>query len=356
MADPDNQPASAGRDQVPCDRVSLVIGASGFLGSRVTRRLVEAGETVHVMTRASSDTSAIDDLVVVRHVGEIDDADALRDAMAAATDVYYCVVDARPWLRDPTPMQRTNVDALRVVLPVAAEAALRRFVFTSSVITFTCGPRPGESDRAWRRRVGAYAATRVEAENLVTAYARDHGLAAVSMGVANTYGSGDLTPTPHGGLVMLAAFGRLGLYPGGAAADVVGIDDAADALILAARHGRDGQRYAVTESVMGTGEIAGIAADEAGVAPPRRAVPLGVMIAAGAVSELVSRATGREALLTRRTARLMNLPPVGTAERERTRDELGWRPRPTAESIREAARFFIARREARRRARGAPGE
>lgn len=329
-------------------RVSLVIGASGFLSSHVTRRLADAGETVHVMTRASSDTSAIDDLVVVKHVGDIHDPDALRTAMAAATDVYYCVVDARPWLRDPTPMQRANVDALRVVLPVAAAAGLRRFVFTSSVVTLTCGPHPGESDRAWRRRVGAYVATRVEAENLVTTYSRDHGLPAVSMCVANTYGSGDLAPTPHGGLVMLAAFGRLGLYPRGVAADVVGIDDAADALVLAAEHGRDGSRYAVTEAVMGTGEIAAIAADEAGVEPPRRAVPLAAMVAAGAVSEIVSRMTGRDSLLTRRTARLMNLPPVAVAERARTLDELGWRPRPTEVSIREAVQFFLARREARR--------
>lgn len=335
--------------------VSLVIGASGFLGSHVTRRLVEAGRTVHVMTRASSDTSTFDDLDVVRHVGDIDDADALRTAMSAATDVYYCVVDARPWLRDPTPMQRTNVDALRVVLPVAAEADLRRFVFTSSVVTLTCGPRAGESDQAWRRRVGAYVATRVEAENLVTTYARDHGLPAVSMCVANTYGSGDLAPTPHGGLVMLAAFGKLGFYPSGAAADVVGIDDAADALILAADHGRSGSRYAVTESVMGTGEVAAIAADEAGVEPPRRAIPLQVMVAAGAVSEVVSRVTGRDSLLTRRTARLMNLPPAPQADRTQAHDELGWRPRPTEVSIREAARFFLARREERRLARAGGG-
>jgi hypothetical protein len=52
----------------------LVIGASGFLGSHVTRQLVQRG------------------------------------------DVFYCVVDTRAWLRDPAPLFRTNVEGLRHVL------------------------------------------------------------------------------------------------------------------------------------------------------------------------------------------------------------------------------------------------
>src|SRR3954451_21871802 len=113
----------------------LVIGASGFLGSHVTRQLVEAGENVRVMVRPTSSTRAIDDLdVEVRH-GDIFDLDTLRAAMAHCAVVYYCVVDARPWLHDPTPMYRTNVEGLRNVLNAAVDAHLTRFVFTSSIGT-----------------------------------------------------------------------------------------------------------------------------------------------------------------------------------------------------------------------------
>ena len=58
----------------------LVIGASGFLGSHVTRALVERGD-----------------------------------------DVFYCAVDTRAWLRDPAPLFRTNVEGLRHVLDAAVE-------------------------------------------------------------------------------------------------------------------------------------------------------------------------------------------------------------------------------------------
>ena len=39
--------------------------------------------------------------------------------MAGVDDVYYCVVDARGWLRDPAPLFRTNVEGTRNVLDTA---------------------------------------------------------------------------------------------------------------------------------------------------------------------------------------------------------------------------------------------
>jgi nucleoside-diphosphate-sugar epimerase len=53
----------------------LVIGASGFLGSHVTRAPVERSEDVRVLIRTTSSTKAIDDLDVERYHGDIfDDA------------------------------------------------------------------------------------------------------------------------------------------------------------------------------------------------------------------------------------------------------------------------------------------
>jgi dihydroflavonol-4-reductase len=45
----------------------LVIGASGFLGSHVTRQLAQRGDDVRILLRQSSSTQAIDDLDLERH-------------------------------------------------------------------------------------------------------------------------------------------------------------------------------------------------------------------------------------------------------------------------------------------------
>nr|MDT0525384.1 NAD(P)H-binding protein [Streptomyces sp. DSM 41633] len=76
----------------------LVIGASGFLGSHVTRRLVERGEDVRVLIRRTSSTRGFDDLDVERVYGDIFDPESVRAAMDDCDVVYYCVVDARAWL------------------------------------------------------------------------------------------------------------------------------------------------------------------------------------------------------------------------------------------------------------------
>ena len=75
----------------------LVIGANGFLGSHVTRRLVADGAEVRAMVRPTANTRAIDDLAVTRFHGDVFDTAALRAAMDGVDDVYYCVVDTRAW-------------------------------------------------------------------------------------------------------------------------------------------------------------------------------------------------------------------------------------------------------------------
>src|SRR5437879_3694885 len=219
----------------------LVIGASGFLGSHVTRQLTTNGDDVRVMLRRTSSTKGIDDLKVERCYGDIFDEQALRDAMTGCDVVYYCVVDARMWLRDPAPLFRTNVEGLRVVLDAALDSNLRKFVFTSTTGTLAIDdtrPVTEHDPHNWDGG-GAYIQSRVAAEKLVMQYARDKGLPAVALCISTTYGPGDWQPTPHGSLIARVAAGRIPFYFG-FSSEVVGIEDAARAMLLAAVHGRPG--------------------------------------------------------------------------------------------------------------------
>jgi dihydroflavonol-4-reductase len=325
----------------------LVIGASGFLGSHVTRQLVDRGDDVRVLIRRTSSTKPIEDLDVEYHYGDIFDDAALRAAMAGCDDVFYCVVDTRAWLRDPAPLFRTNVEGLRHVLDAAMDADLRRFVFTSTIgtIGMPADRRPAteEDEFNWADKAGAYVRSRVEAENLVMRYARDRGLPAVALCVSNTYGPRDWQPTPHGKQLSLAAAGKLPFYVRDWTGEVVGVEDAAAALILAAEMGRNGERYIISERFMSVRELYAIAADAAGADPPRIGVPLWAVYALGYVGDVAGMAFRRDFQLTSQSVRLMHIWPTldhGKAERE-----LGWQPAPVHDSIRRAAQFFRANRQ-----------
>lgn len=326
-------------------RTKLVIGASGFLGSHVVRQLVERGESVRVLLRRTSSTKAIDDLDVDRRYGDIFDDTAVRDALVGCDDVYYCVVDTRAWLRDPTDLFRTNVEGLRQVLEVAADAELRRFVFTSTIGTIALsedgGPVAEDAPFNWLDRGGAYIRSRVEAENLVLDYARDRSLPAVALCVSNTYGPGDWQPTPHGSLVAAAAAGRMPVYVKDMAMEVVGIEEAARALILAADKGRVGERYIISERFITARELYETAADAAGAKRPRFGIPLKAMYLLGFGGDVAAAVLRRDMLLSTLSVRLMHImSPMDHGKAER---ELGWDPEPIHHSIRKAVEFYRGR-------------
>lgn len=321
-------------------RRGLVIGASGFVGSHVARQLVERGDDVRVLVRPTSSTVAFDDLPVDVRTAELTDDAALAEAMADRDVVYHCAVDARAWLRDPAPLFRANVEGLRHVLDAAVSCRVERFVHTSTV--GTCAVRPGppvteDEPCNWAHLGGPYIRSRVQGEEMVLAYARDRGLPAVVMCVATTVGPRDHRPTPHGRLIDQASRGRVPVYVRGAGLEMVGIEDAARALVLAADRGRVGERYIVSDRLVPVQELFEMAARAGGVDPPRVGVPLALMKVVGAAGDVLSRLLRRDLTLTTTTVRMMHIwTPLDHGKAER---ELGWRPDPLEESVRRAVAF-----------------
>ncbi len=335
---------------------ALVIGANGFLGSHVTRLLVADGHDVRTMVRKNANTAGIDDLPTERLAGDIFDDDVLRAAMTGCDDVYYCVVDTRAWLTDPKPLYRTNVEGTRNVLDAAAavhrEHPLRRFVYTSS---YACvnrrrGRVAAEADQIPDdATLTDYVRTRLIAERMVLARARDGELPAVAMCVSTTYGPGDIGRTPHGAIIAGAAFGKLPFVLDRIELEAVGVDDAARAMILAAERGRVGERYLISEKMIGNAEVVRIAAEAAGVPAPSRHIPLPAAYALAALGSVKQRLPGnKDERLNLTALRLMRAEaPVDCTK---ARHELGWAPAPVEESIRAAARWWVAMRKVKRRA------
>jgi dihydroflavonol-4-reductase len=320
------------------------MGASGNVGACVTRHLVAGGADVRVLLRKTSSTKGIDGLEVERQYGDLFDGAAVAAAMTDRDVVYYCVVDTRAELRDPAPLFKTNVEALGHVLDVAVRANLQRFVFLSTIGTVAVG-RHGETVDEdtpfnWADQAGGYIESRRAAEQLVLSYVADHGLPAVVTNVSNPYGPPDWQPR-QGMFVKMAAQGKMPFYVRGVGSEVVGIDDVADALLLAAQKGRIGQRYIISERYMSQRELMTIAAQAVGARPPRLGLPMAVLSGLGWVNDALGALLRRDLPMSRQSARLVEL--TSPASHAKATRELGWHPTPTEDSIRRAAHAYLQR-------------
>ena len=307
----------------------LVIGANGFLGSHVTRQLVAdrrrrardgARGRQHPQHRRPERHPLPRRRLRHRHRARGDGR--LRPGVLLRG--RHPGLAAGPGTAVPHQRRGTaqRAGSLRKI------AGLQRFVFTSTYATVDRrhGHIATEADRIGNRRVSPYVQSRVQAEDLVMRYVADHGLPAVAMCVSTTYGSGDWGRTPHGAFIAGAVYGKLPFLMNGIQLEVVGVDDAARAMILAAERGRDGEKYLISERMMPLKDVVRIAADEAGVPAPRRAISVPVLYALGALGSLRAKLTGKDAELSLESVRMMRAEaPVDHSKAMR---ELGWQPRP----------------------------
>ncbi|MCZ6828002.1 MAG: NAD-dependent epimerase/dehydratase family protein [Gammaproteobacteria bacterium] len=320
---------------------TLVLGASGFLGSHVTKTLFEDGRDVRVLVRQTSNTAAIDHLKLERFHGDVLDSASLKQAMQGCDSVFYCVVDTRAWLRDPAPLYRVNVDGLRNAMEAALRAGIKKFVFTSTFGTIgrrEDGPSAETDAFNWWEDAPEYIRCRVVAENLFMEYCRDKGLPGVACCIGNTYGPDDVGLTPHGNLVKNVALGRMPLFWEGGGPSL-GIKDAARGMILAEKNGRVGERYAFAERWLSFQEMFALAAHAAGVKPPKIKLPIAVLYGAAFISELVCRLVNRESQVTVSSIKCSRLLPDIDCSKAKT--ELGWTPDPIEQSIQQAVDYYL---------------
>lgn len=127
------------------DKVVLVTGANGFVGSYVARRLRQEGMRVRALVRRPESQAELEALGVETLLGELTDA----DARAAATRGVHCVVHSAASLsQELAEARRVNVDATRALAEVAHASGCERFVHISTVAVYPLRNREGVVDEA----------------------------------------------------------------------------------------------------------------------------------------------------------------------------------------------------------------
>ncbi|GAB2793776.1 NAD-dependent epimerase/dehydratase family protein [Streptomyces daliensis] len=222
--------------QHPPGRIA-VTGASGFIGSHLTQRLVTGGSTVTAVVRDLAKLAPLSHLAGPRlrpHRADIRDADALAEAFRGCDTVVHTVHGGEG---TPEEQWSVGVDGTRAALAAARRAGVRRFVHVSTVAVYDDKGRSriDESTPRLAHNPGArdYAHQKLAAEELVLASGSD-GLTTAVVQPTVVYGPG----SPAWTLTPLRRLreGRTALPTGdeGGTCNAVHVSDVADALIAAA--------------------------------------------------------------------------------------------------------------------------
>ncbi|HEX3410670.1 MAG TPA: hopanoid-associated sugar epimerase [Stellaceae bacterium] len=326
----------------PSPDLSLVTGATGFVGSAVARALLERGRRVRVLARPNSDRRNLAGLAVEIAEGDMEDARSLARAVAGCRYVYHVAADYRIWVPDPAPMFRANVEGTRDLLTAALDAGVERVVYTSSVATLGLvagGSADEETPSSIADMIGPYKRSKFVAEEVVRELVRERGLPVVIVNPSTPVGPHDVKPTPTGRLIVEAARGQMPAFVD-TGLNIVHVDDVAEGHLAAAEKGRVGERYILGGDNLALAEILAEVAQAVGRRPPWLRVPHGVLFPVAIGAELAARVTGRDPFVTLDGVRMSRKKMYFTSEKASR--ELGYAARPAREGIADAVSWFKA--------------
>jgi dihydroflavonol-4-reductase len=323
--------------------LAFVTGATGFLGSHVTRVLAEQGADLRLLVRATSNLKNLEGLKAETATGDLRDSASLEKAMAGCEVVFHVAADYRLWVRDPAEMYRSNVEGTRAVLEAARKNAVRCVVHTSSVATmgFTRNGHPADEDSAvsLANMIGHYKRSKFMAEQLAMEAGRG-GMRVVTVNPTTPVGERDIKPTPTGRIVVdflkrkFPAYVETGL-------NLVDVRECARGHIAALEKGKSGERYILGGQNLTLKQILDKLGAIAGLPSPKVKLPYFFAYAAGLVDQTIS---GR--LLRREPRATVEAVRMGKkkmwASSDKAERELGWKTISAEGALRRAVEWFRA--------------
>jgi dihydroflavonol-4-reductase len=322
---------------------TLVTGATGFVGNHIARQLVNAGNSVRVLVRPSSNLQLLEELPVERVEGDLRDRISLDRALAGVRRVFHVAADYRLWTRNPDEIYESNVGGTRRLIEAAWRAGVERIVYTSTVATIAV-PSDGESlpnEEACAGlgdMIGHYKRSKFLAE-LEAIKAAASGVPVVIVNPTAPVGPGDWKPTPTGGIIVNFLNGRMPAYVD-TGLNVVPVEDVAAGHLLAMDRGRIGERYILGGRNMTLKQILEALAAITGRPTPRVRLPHAVALAAGYADEWFSRLTGREPQIPLEGVKMSRHRMFVECDKART--ELGFEPGPVEAALERAVRWYAA--------------
>ena len=315
---------------------AFVTGGTGFVGSRVVKKLRHRGDEVVALVRdPAKATDLLSDGVELVE-GDLSSDDAIRGGMAGCDGVFHigAVYKVGVPKSEHEPMWEANVRGTERVLDAAAHAGVARIVYISTGNVF--GDTKGAVvDETFQRDesegfLSYYDETKYRSHELVRErIAQGAPIVIVQPGVI--YGPGDHSEV--GNLLDQLRTGKLKMrmFPD-SRYNFVFVDDVADGIVLAYDKGQIGEAYLLGGELASMDDLYSKAAAAMDKKPPRMAMPVGLAKASAPLGPIVGPMMG----FPPNMRELVKTSDVTiTFKDDKARRELGYDGRPLEAGLRE---------------------
>jgi UDP-glucose 4-epimerase len=224
----------------------LVTGGAGFVGSGLTRRLLELGAVVTVLDDLfTGRRENLPDSGLTFVEGSVCDPPLVEHLVAGAEIVFHCAArNIVVSTRNPREDYETNIGGTLNVLLAARATGGKRVIYTSSTSVYG-NPRYlpiNEDDHL--SLLTPYAVSKLAGENYCMAFYESYGLPTTAVRYSNIFGPGQDPANPYCGVVAKFVESLFAGKPpvihgdGNQTRDFTFIDDAISATVLAATSDR----------------------------------------------------------------------------------------------------------------------
>lgn len=318
----------------------IITGANGFLGSWLTKSLIDGGHQVTVLVRRNSDISELKGLNCKYSYGDVTNLQSLISAFHNQDAVFHLAGLIAYKKSDREKMNLVNVKGVANVIQACRSNSVKRLVHLSSVTAVGAGFNSKQiltetSEYNIHHLDLGYFETKRIGELLVKDACNKGEIDAVILNPSTIYGAGDAKKGSRKTQLKVAQ-GKFPFYTGGGV-NVVAVEDVVQGIISAWKIGKTGERYILAGENLTIKQLFTEIARAAKVEPPKIFMPGFLLHFIGAAGDLMTKfgfslsVSGENAW----TATLFHWFDSSKAQRE-----LNFKPRPAREAIESSVHWM----------------
>ncbi len=318
----------------------IATGASGFIGSHLIRKLLEAGHKVRALVRPTSKLQALRGLDIELVQGDILDADSLEKAFDGCQWCFHVAGIFSYWGHEKGSLIEKATNGMINVMKAAQATSVERIILTSSSVTLGAGRKKQELTETTTEttaRLLPYAESKRQQEQLAFQLGAGYGLDVRAVCPTLTVGPFDHKLTESNRMIVNYLKDPLkSSWIGGC--NIVAVEDVAQAHLLVAEKGRAGEKYLAGSENLEWETVHKYISDLCGIPGPHlKAYHTSAYLAAW-TQELWSTITGEAPLSTREQAKMVGEYYWYDSAKLK---QLGYSPMPSRQALARAISWLV---------------